>query len=395
MAAVSPIARPAGLAPPDTAFAELYERHASRVFGFCLKWLRSREEAEDAAQTTFFYAWRGLGRGVEPRFESAWLLAIARNVCRSRTDAARRRAGEIAHDPNVLEEAVAAPVRGDELSGLPEALASLTEHQRRAILMREWQGLSYREIADELGLSQSAVETLLFRARRTLAARLRRPLSAGSSFLPWLKTALGGGAKLVAGAVVVAATAATGAVVAVEAGKPATQPKQPAAGAAPQANAMPHAAAFARVALAHPSSVAPIARVERGDYAGPAAATPTGPEPEPQQPAAPNTGQSTSAPPPATATGVVQQTEASAKKPLQTVVDGTTATVGTTADTIGSVVDTATSTAGAVTDTATSTAGAVTDTAGSTVGSVVDTVATQLPPPPAAPTVTVPTKLLP
>src|SRR5439155_8006093 len=103
VAAVSPIARPAGLAPPDAAFAELYERHASRVFGFCLKWLRSREEAEDAAQTTFFYAWRGLGRGVEPRFESAWLLAIARNVCRSRTDAARRRAGEIAHDPNVLE----------------------------------------------------------------------------------------------------------------------------------------------------------------------------------------------------------------------------------------------------------------------------------------------------
>src|SRR5439155_1604852 len=100
------------------------------------------------------------------------------------------------------------------------------EHQRRAILMREWQGLSYREIADELGLSQSAVETLLFRARRTLAARLRRPLSAGSSFLPWLKTALGGGAKLVAGAVVVAATAATGAVVAVEAGKPATQPAE-------------------------------------------------------------------------------------------------------------------------------------------------------------------------
>ena len=321
-----------------------------------------------------------------------WLLAIARNVCRSRTDAARRRAGEIAHDPNVLEEAVAAPVRGDELSGLPEALASLTEQQRRAILMREWQGLSYREIADELGLSQSAVETLLFRARRTLAARLRRPLSAGSSFLPWLKTALGGGAKLVAGAVVVAATAATGAVVAVEAGKPATQP---AAGAAPQANAMPHAAASARRPPAHPSSVAPIARVERGDYAGPAAATPTGPEPEPQQPAAPNTGQPTSAPPPATATGVVQQTEASAKKPLQTVVDGTTAAVGTTADTIGSVVDTATSTAGAVTDTATSTAGAVTDTAGSTVGSVVDTVAAQLPPPPAAPTVTVPTKLLP
>jgi RNA polymerase sigma-70 factor (ECF subfamily) len=395
VAAVSPIARPAGLAPPDTAFAELYERHASRVFGFCLKWLRSREEAEDAAQTTFFYAWRGLGRGVEPRVEAAWLLAIARNVCCSRTDAARRRAGEIAHDPNVLEETLAAPMRGDELAGLPEALASLTEPQRRAILMREWQGLSYREIADELGLSQSAVETLLFRARRTLAARLRRPLSTGSSFLPWLKAAFGGGGKLVAGAVVVAATATTGAVVAVEAGKHGTRPKQPAnaAGAVQQANAVPRPASLTRLALAQPSRVAPIARVERGDGAGPAAAPQAGPEP--QQPAAPNTGGSISAPPPATATGVVQQTAAPAKDPVQTVVDGATATVEAAADTAGSVIDTATSTAGAVTDTAVSTAGAVTDTVGSTVGSVVDTVATQLPPPPATPTVTVPTKLLP
>ena len=50
----------------------------------------------------------------------------------------------------------------------------MPEQQRRALLLREWQGLSYKEIADELDLSQAAVETLLFRARRSLATRARR-----------------------------------------------------------------------------------------------------------------------------------------------------------------------------------------------------------------------------
>ena len=48
------------------------------------------------------------------------------------------------------------------------------EQQRRALLLREWQGLSYREISEQLGITQAAVETLLFRARRSLAASLQR-----------------------------------------------------------------------------------------------------------------------------------------------------------------------------------------------------------------------------
>ena len=51
----------------------------------------------------------------------------------------------------------------------------MPDQQRRAILLREWQGLSYREIAEELELSQSAVETLIFRARRSLAKGLTEP----------------------------------------------------------------------------------------------------------------------------------------------------------------------------------------------------------------------------
>src|SRR5207237_7645600 len=75
----------------------------------------------------------------------------------------------------LLEERLAAPDAESarvELAGLDDALASMPENLRRAILLREWQGLSYAEIADALELSQSAVETLIFRARRYLANAL-------------------------------------------------------------------------------------------------------------------------------------------------------------------------------------------------------------------------------
>src|SRR6185312_14752064 len=76
-------------------------------------------------------------------------------------------------DFDVVEELTPAPSRrSDELIGLQDVLERLPENQRRAILLREWQGLSYREIAEELELSQSAVETLIFRARRSLATGL-------------------------------------------------------------------------------------------------------------------------------------------------------------------------------------------------------------------------------
>jgi RNA polymerase sigma factor (sigma-70 family) len=154
----------------------LYEKHGQRVFTFCLSRLRNREEAQDAVQTTFMYVLRSLQRGVEPEFELAWLLKIAFNVCRG-TRRSAGRSNAFTTDVEDLDE-LAAPrgtdVEGNErLDALRDALVHLPERQRRGILLREWQGLSYAEIADELGLSVGAVETLLFRARRNLASRLQ------------------------------------------------------------------------------------------------------------------------------------------------------------------------------------------------------------------------------
>jgi RNA polymerase sigma factor (sigma-70 family) len=165
------------VAPEADATRGLYERYANQIYRYCVHQLGSREEAEDAVQSTFLNAFRGLRRGVVPELESAWLFKIAHNVCLSRQRSAWRRGRiESPADFELVEELMPAPSRrADELIGLEDVLAQMPETQRRAILLREWQGLSYREIADELELSQGAVETLIFRARRSLAAGLEQP----------------------------------------------------------------------------------------------------------------------------------------------------------------------------------------------------------------------------
>jgi RNA polymerase sigma-70 factor (ECF subfamily) len=196
----------------------LYERHYHRVFGFCLYLLRDRDEAADAAQTTFLHALRATRQGVVPVFEAPWLVAIARNVCRSRWDSGKRRGEvEFAHDPHGLAEIAVGREATDELLGLEEALASLAEPQRQAVLLRDWQGLSYQEVADHLGITVSSAESLIFRGRDALARALngddrragdtREPRFGLSSLVSALKPGLLGGsvaAKVAAGAAVVA-----------------------------------------------------------------------------------------------------------------------------------------------------------------------------------------------
>ena len=160
----------------DAATADLYERYGGPLYRYCFAHLRSREDAEDAVQNTFLRVYAALRKGVVPEFETAWLYKIAHNVCLSRhLGDARRAKVESPHDLQLLEARVAAPQsESDELVGLDDALASMPPNLRRAILLREWQGLSYAEIAETLGLSHSAVETLIFRARRHLAQALER-----------------------------------------------------------------------------------------------------------------------------------------------------------------------------------------------------------------------------
>jgi RNA polymerase sigma-70 factor (ECF subfamily) len=206
-------------APSADATRLLYERHSSRIFGFCLSRLGSREEAEDAVQTTFLNAQRGLGRGVVPDYELAWLFKIAQNVCHNRHQSSRRRGRvEAAQDLDALQDVLATPERGSSVSlaDLTRALSAVPERQRRALLLREFQGLSYDEIGVELGVSVAAVETLIFRARRSVAAELgrldtkptrRNALAAIAELFGWFFKGGAAPVKLAVAAATVATTA--------------------------------------------------------------------------------------------------------------------------------------------------------------------------------------------
>ena len=70
-AAEPTISAPGIIAAETSGETQLYERHSALVYRYCLRMLGSREDAEDAAQTTFFQALRALRRGVVPSFEQA------------------------------------------------------------------------------------------------------------------------------------------------------------------------------------------------------------------------------------------------------------------------------------------------------------------------------------
>src|SRR3954464_2726756 len=164
----------------DRTFERLYRRHVADVYRYSLAVLRNQADAEDVTQTTFMNAYRALERGEQPRTPQNWLIAIAHNVCRQRFRQAARRPTEVAWDDDIADRLVEenAPVSGEDVR---RALGHLAFNQRAALVMRELEGRSYAEIAEVLGLSVSAVETLIFRARRALREQLEGALTCGEA----------------------------------------------------------------------------------------------------------------------------------------------------------------------------------------------------------------------
>ena len=155
----------------DTSFERLYRRHRRDVYGAVLRDVRDPDEAEDVTQIAFMNAFRAIRRGEEPEKPRAWLVTIARNVVRRRYQALARRPQEVALNPEVAADL--ADADGPTAGEIAAAIRRLPPNQRAVILLREIQGRSYAEIAEELELSLAAVETLIFRARRSLSEQLQ------------------------------------------------------------------------------------------------------------------------------------------------------------------------------------------------------------------------------
>src|SRR2546429_3289755 len=160
---------------PDRSLERLYKKHAGDVYRYALVVLRNEADAEDVTQTTFMNAYRALERGEKPRTPEIWLIASAQKLCRQRFRQSQRRPAEV----ELNEELAEAVVEEDAISAedIRRALGHLAFNQRAALVMRELEGRSYQEIAEILALSVSAVETLIFRARRALREQLEEGIT--------------------------------------------------------------------------------------------------------------------------------------------------------------------------------------------------------------------------
>jgi RNA polymerase sigma factor (sigma-70 family) len=156
-------------------FDRLYRQHAASVYRYAFAVLGNRADAEDVAQQTFLKAYSAIAQGTKPRKAENWLLTIAHNEVRRHLRNGQARALEVELDERLQQPE---PERTEpSLADVLRALQHLPPAQRSALVMREFEGRSYAEIAQILGVSHSALESLIFRARRSLAEHFEEALT--------------------------------------------------------------------------------------------------------------------------------------------------------------------------------------------------------------------------
>jgi RNA polymerase sigma-70 factor (ECF subfamily) len=161
----------------ENAFTVLFERYSVRVANTAYRFLNDKDAAQDVAQEVFVKIYTSPKTYRPDAAFSTWLYRITANAC---IDALRRRKRLAAILPEETAQSALDPaaspadqVEARELErAVRTALASLPEKQRIAVVLQRYEGLSYEQIAEILRLSRSAVESLLFRAKLTLRARL-------------------------------------------------------------------------------------------------------------------------------------------------------------------------------------------------------------------------------
>ncbi len=158
------------------AFGELVSRHQAAVYRVARGILRDPAEAEDATQETFVKAWENLSRFRGESGFFTWLYRIAVNAALM---AGRRRPKtvklvidrELPRDPDEGEPTMAT---------LEKLLGELPPEARAILILRDLEGLSYREISDTLEVPMGTVESRIFRAREELRAKWRAMRTTGA-----------------------------------------------------------------------------------------------------------------------------------------------------------------------------------------------------------------------
>ena len=175
------------------AFDLLVLKYQGRIAALVSRYVSDAGEVEDVTQEAFIKAYRALGKFRGDSAFYTWLYRIAANAAKNHLVAKRRRPGADAtiedaegfDEGGMLSESASpeALAMGGELAEVVEsALKALPDELKAALMLREFDGLSYDDIADVLGCPVGTVRSRIFRAREAVDQRMKEQISGGSGF---------------------------------------------------------------------------------------------------------------------------------------------------------------------------------------------------------------------
>jgi RNA polymerase sigma-70 factor (ECF subfamily) len=150
------------------AFAEVVRRHQAVVFGAAFRVVHDPTAAEDLAQEAFLRAFKALDDYRGEGGLAAWLYRIARNLALNSVTRSRETPTDDLPDPidEVTPESEA--LRSADIAAVRAALQRLPEALRRPLVLREYRGMAYEEIAECMGLPVNTIKTRIHRAKQGL-----------------------------------------------------------------------------------------------------------------------------------------------------------------------------------------------------------------------------------
>ena len=169
---------------PD-AFGEIVKRWERKIFALCFGMLHAEEDARDAAQETFISAYRNLPNFRGEAKVSSWLHRIAVNQCLTKQRRAKVRGESSLEDENFYgeNESFAAPKslspsraaeQNERLRLIRQAVAALPPELKEVIVMKEFEEMTFQQIAETLDMPLSTVKSRVYTALRQLRMKLER-----------------------------------------------------------------------------------------------------------------------------------------------------------------------------------------------------------------------------
>ena len=170
----------------ESAFEGLVNRHQTSVLNLVYRFIGDKTQAKDLAQEVFLRVWQAASSYKPEAKFTTWIYRITANLCFNELKSSRRKKWfqflrqDVDHETRTEEDLPDRSPSPEELLlvkernlQITEALQSLPENQRMAIILKRYDDLSYEEIAQVLGCSVPAVESLLVRAKGTLQKKLK------------------------------------------------------------------------------------------------------------------------------------------------------------------------------------------------------------------------------